>query len=204
MKKLLLMAAVAFAFAACGNSNSNKEAECCETKAATEHVCNHGEGHKCTKAEGEHKCNHENGEHKCNKENGEHKSNHAADSTKHECNHKKQKEKADKMLLKLEFAVGISCIVVLLACSLIASFVKMQEWIKVVIVFVGLIPLLVALPFLIKIEQTAGYYECKHCQNKYIPSYKSVFMAMHYGRTRYMKCPKCNKYSWQKKLINKD
>ena len=63
------MAAVAFAFAACGNSNSNKEAGCCETKAA-EHVCNHGEGHKCTKAEGEHKCNHA-----------------AADSTKHECNH---------------------------------------------------------------------------------------------------------------------
>ncbi len=116
----------------------------------------------------------------------------------------KQKEKADKMLLKLEFAVGISCVVVLLACSLIASFVKIQEWIKVVIVFVGLIPLIVALPFLIKIEQTAGYYECKHCQNKYIPSYKSVFMAMHLGRTRYMKCPKCNKYSWQKKFINKD
>ena len=116
----------------------------------------------------------------------------------------KQKEKADKMLLKLEFAVGISCVIVLLAFALIASFVPMQEWLRVVLVFVGLIPLIVALPFLIKIEQTAGYYECKHCQNKYIPSYKSVFMAMHYGRTRYMKCPKCNKYSWQKKLINKD
>ena len=116
----------------------------------------------------------------------------------------KQKEKADKMLLKLEFVVGISCVIVLLAFALIASFVPMQEWLRVVLVFVGLIPLIVALPFLIKIEQTAGYYECKHCQNKYIPSYKSVFMAMHYGRTRYMKCPKCNKYSWQKKLINKD
>ena len=116
----------------------------------------------------------------------------------------KQKEKADKMLLKLEFAVGISCVIVLLAFALIASFVQMQEWLRVVLVFVGLIPLIVAVPFLIKIEQTAGYYECKYCQNKYIPSYKSVFMAMHLGRTRYMKCPKCNKYSWQKKLINKD
>ncbi len=116
----------------------------------------------------------------------------------------KQKEKADKMLLKLEFAVGISCVVVLLAFVLIASFVQMQEWLKVVIVSVGLIPLIVAIPFLIKIEQTAGYYECKHCKNKYIPSYNSVFMAMHLGRTRYMKCPKCNKFSWQKKVINKD
>ena len=27
---------------------------------------------------------------------------------------------------------------------------------------------------------------------------------MHYGRTRYMKCPKCNKRSWNKKVISKD
>ena len=71
MKKLLLVAAVAFALASCGNSNSNKEAAA-ETKA-TEHVCNHkhGEGHECNHDhEGEHKCNHA-----------------AADTTKHECNH---------------------------------------------------------------------------------------------------------------------
>ena len=67
MKKVLLMAALAFCFAACGNSNSNNEAAV-ETKAAEEHVCNH---------------NHE-GEHKCN---------HAADSTAtHECNHEEGKE----------------------------------------------------------------------------------------------------------------
>ncbi len=116
----------------------------------------------------------------------------------------KQKEKADKMLLKLEFAVGISCVIVLLALTLIVSLVQMEEWLRVVLVFVGLIPLIVALPFLIKIEQTAGYYKCKHCGNKYIPSYTSVFMAMHMGRTRYLKCPKCNKYSWQKKVLNKN
>ena len=104
MKKVLLMAAVAFVFAACGNSNSNKEADCCGTKA-TEHVCKHGEGHECTKAEGEHKCNHAdstkhecnhvNGEHKCNKAEGEHKCNHAADSTKHECNNAQGEHKCN-------------------------------------------------------------------------------------------------------------
>lgn len=68
MKKILLMAAIAFCFAACGNSNSNSEGAV-ETKAA-EHQCS-----------GDHKCS---GEHK---HEGEHKCNHAADSTKHECNH---------------------------------------------------------------------------------------------------------------------
>ena len=88
MKRLLLIAAAAFAFAACGNSNSNKEAECCGTKAATEHVCNHAEGHKCTKAEGEHKCNHQQGEHKCNHQQGEHKCNHENG----ECNQPAEKQ----------------------------------------------------------------------------------------------------------------
>lgn len=55
--------------------------------------------------------------------------------------------------------------------------------------------------FSIKIEQVAGFYHCKNCDNFYIPAYKSVFLAPHMGWTRYMKCPKCNKKSWQKKVI---
>ena len=43
--------------------------------------------------------------------------------------------------------------------------------------------------------------ECKKCKHKYIPTYHSVFSAMHLGRTRYMKCPKCNRYSWNKKVL---
>ena len=55
----------------------------------------------------------------------------------------------------------------------------------------------------LKIEQTAGYYECDKCYYKYVPKYSSVFLAVHKGRTRYMKCPKCNEKSWQKKVIGK-
>ena len=34
------------------------------------------------------------------------------------------------------------------------------------------------------------------------PPYLNVFWAMHLGRTRYMKCPNCGKYSWNKKVLN--
>ena len=37
-----------------------------------------------------------------------------------------------------------------------------------------------------------------------ILTYKSVLFAMHVNRTRYMKCPKCNKRSLQKKVISKE
>lgn len=116
----------------------------------------------------------------------------------------KQKERADRQLLTLEIVVGCVCVAVMLALCMIAAFANIADWLRIVLIVVGLLPILVATPFMIRIEQTAGYYECRECGNKYIPEYGSVFMAMHYGRTRYMKCPKCGKRSWQRKAISKD
>ena len=115
----------------------------------------------------------------------------------------KQKEENDKQLLRLEILMGILCILPLLISILIVSLVPMEEWLGGVIVGTSIIPLLIATPFALKIEQTAGYYECAECSHRYVPTYKGVFSAMHINRTRFMKCPKCNKRSWQKKVISK-
>ena len=116
----------------------------------------------------------------------------------------KQKEEADKKLLSLEIVVGVFCITVMLALCAIASYVQMEDWLRILLILIGLVPLIIAIPFMIKIEQTAGYYECQKCHHKYVPAYSSVLWSMHMGRTRYMKCPECHKRSWQKKVISKD
>ncbi len=116
----------------------------------------------------------------------------------------KQKQAADKRLLRMEIITSVICMLMLLAAVAVASFVQLPEIWRVLIIVAGLIPLLVAMPFMIQIEQTAGYYECQHCNHRYVPTFKAVFMAMHAGRTRYMKCPECGKKSWQKKVLNKN
>lgn len=116
----------------------------------------------------------------------------------------KQKEKSDKMLLHLEIVAGSICIAVMLALCVFASYVEMEDWLRISLIIIGTAPILVATPFLIKIEQTAGYYVCRKCGHRHIPAYSSVLWSMHYGRTRFMKCPKCNKKSWQKKAISKE
>ncbi len=63
--------------------------------------------------------------------------------------------------------------------------------------------LIIGVSIALKIETEEGYYECQKCHHKYIPSYQQVYFAMHYGRTRYMKCPHCQKRSWQKKIYSK-
>ncbi len=115
----------------------------------------------------------------------------------------KQKEEADKRLLFMEVFVGVICIAIMLALTAVASLVQMEEWVRIVLILIGFIPILVATPFMLKIEQTAGYYECKKCGHKYVPTYKSVFLSQHMGRTRKMKCPECNEKSWQKKVLKK-
>ena len=116
----------------------------------------------------------------------------------------KQKEEADKRLLRIEILMGWIGVLPLLISTALVSLIPIEETIASIIVGTSIIPLLIAAPFAIKIEQTAGYYECKKCHHKYVPKYVSVFGAMHFGRTRYMKCPKCNKRSWQKKVISKE
>jgi len=114
----------------------------------------------------------------------------------------KQKQEYDKRLLRIEILMGIISILPLLISTIIVLVFSIEEWLASVIVGTSIIPLLLATPFALRIEQTAGYYECQKCNNRYIPTYKSVFEAMHMGRTRYMKCPKCEKYSWNKKVIS--
>ena len=116
----------------------------------------------------------------------------------------KEKEQADKRLLALEWVVGILSSIILFACVFVASFAPMQDWLRVVLIVLGFIPFLVGIFFAIKIEQVAGYYECKECGHKHVPTFSQVLWAMHMGRTRYMKCPNCGKKSWQKKVVSKD
>ena len=116
----------------------------------------------------------------------------------------RQKEESDKRLLAMEIICGVLCLIPLLFSIILVKVIIMEEWKASLIVLASLLPLLVVTPFMLKIEQIAGYYECEKCSYRYIPNYTSVFMAAHVGRTRRMKCPKCGDKSWQKKVISKE
>ena len=117
----------------------------------------------------------------------------------------KAKEDADKRLLKLEIVIGVlSCIILFVPIFIGALLPNIEDWQRLLIVFSGFIPAIVGFAYAMKLEQVAGYYECKCCGNKYIPELKKMYASMHMGRTRYLKCPNCGKKSWQKKVISKD
>ena len=116
----------------------------------------------------------------------------------------KEKKLTDRRLLKLEVVIGVLSTIICIAFILFASYAPLLDWQRILIIFSGLILALVGFFCAARIEQVAGYYECRHCNHKYVPTYNAVNFAPHMGRIRYMKCPECHKKSWQRKVVSKD
>ena len=116
----------------------------------------------------------------------------------------KQKEEAHKRLLAAEVFIGVTATIVLFTLIFIAAYVAMEVWLRIALVVLGFALFLVGCFYALRFEQVAGYYECKHCKHRYVPTYKAVSMAMHLSRTRYMRCPACGQKSWQKKVLSKE
>lgn len=116
----------------------------------------------------------------------------------------RQKEQADKRLLFLEIVVGISATVIMFALVFLATFVQMASWLRVVLLAFGFALFFAGCFYALRIEQVAGYFACKECGHRYVPTYKAVNMAPQMFGIRYMKCPECGKKSWQKKVLSKE
>lgn len=118
-----------------------------------------------------------------------------------------QKEESDKRFLNFEIIVGVVTFVFSFLVIFIVAYLEHTNVIKesdsLLIVIPIIIFMLVMCCVLLRVEQVAGYFECGKCHHKYVPTFSSVFFAMHVNRTRYMKCPKCSKWSWNKKVLKK-
>ena len=115
----------------------------------------------------------------------------------------KEKEEADKRLLKFEIFIGAISTILIIGSSLFLSLDMVELWLRIVVMIISWFMGIIGYAISIRIEQVAGYYECGKCSHKYKPSIKSSVLSMHMGRTKYMKCPNCNEKSWQKKVIKK-
>lgn len=113
-------------------------------------------------------------------------------------------EEKNKQLLRCEYLIGGPATVAGLLICFIASFVTMPTALRISLIVFALLMILVVAFIAVGIEQKAGYYECQHCHDRHVPTYWQTNLAMHIGRTRYMKCPKCQQWSWQKKVLTKE
>lgn len=116
----------------------------------------------------------------------------------------KKEEMQNKKLMMYENVIGFGSTLSFLIQVLVAVFFVKNTTAQILLFILAFAFLIIGVSFALKIEAETGYYECQKCHNKYVPKYSSVYFAMHLGTTRYMKCPKCGKKSWQKKVMSKE
>ena len=115
----------------------------------------------------------------------------------------RQKEERDKQLLTLEIFIGIVSTVVLLGSILLVGMLELSKLPAAIIIIISSIIFATGMGLSLRIEQIAGYYECENCHHKYVPTYQNILWAQHICRSRKLKCPKCGKKVWHKKVIKK-
>ena len=115
----------------------------------------------------------------------------------------KELEQKNKTIWNAMWAIiTVSIIGLIGGLAIIAFFMTEGPWMLVAILtlcVVFLIPCFYAL----KLEVSVGAYKCKNCGFEIMPTYMQALNAMHRGTTRYLKCPKCNKRTWCKKVLKK-
>ena len=114
-------------------------------------------------------------------------------------------ETQNKRILTLNKIIINLAIIIFVVIGLAATFIEMSMLIRNIIFAVDLVMLILVGFFTLNILQKTGYYECQECKHQYIPLYTQMFFSMS-GITNTnwrMKCPKCKKKCWHKKVLTK-
>ena len=117
---------------------------------------------------------------------------------------RREVEEKNRQMLGTEYWIVFQTVISGLVMVFVAAFTEMPVWLRIVLIVFAFVMIFTVAFIAVGIEQKAGYYECQHCHHRYVPIYWKTNLAMHIGRTRYMKCPECGKRSWQKKVLTKE
>jgi transcriptional regulator with XRE-family HTH domain len=113
----------------------------------------------------------------------------------------KEVEQKNKIIWTSMWVIMGVSMTALLAGIFISAFL-IPEGIWQLIIILGIcILFLIPCFYALKLEVSVGAYKCKNCGCEIVPTYSEALWAMHRGTTRYLKCPKCNKRTWCKKII---
>ena len=115
----------------------------------------------------------------------------------------KETEEKNKIIWTSMWVIMIVSMISLFAGIAIVAFLVPEGIVQLILILGICVIFLIPCFYALKLEVSVGYYKCKNCGQEIVPTYSEALWAMHRGTTRYLKCPKCNKRTWCKKIIKK-
>ncbi|MBQ2704769.1 MAG: helix-turn-helix domain-containing protein [Clostridia bacterium] len=115
----------------------------------------------------------------------------------------KELENKNKIIWSTMWVIMIVSITALIAGLFVVRFFIPEGVWQLVAILALCVVFLIPCFYALKLEVSVGAYKCKNCGHEIVPTYTQALNAMHMGTTRYLKCPKCNKRTWCKKVLKK-
>ena len=113
----------------------------------------------------------------------------------------KEVELKNKTIWTSMWVIMIVSMTALFAGIFISAFLIPEGIWQIVTIITLCILFLIPCFYALKLEISVGAYKCKNCGHEIVPTYAEALWAIHSGTTRYLKCPKCNKRTWCKKVF---
>ena len=114
----------------------------------------------------------------------------------------KVEQKNKIILTSMWIIMGVSMTALLAGIFLSAFLIPEGPWQLITILGICVV-FLIPCFYELKIEVSVGAYKCKECGYEIVPTYSEALNAIHMGTTCHLKCPKCNKRTWCKKVLKK-
>lgn len=111
--------------------------------------------------------------------------------------------KREKKKLILSIIVGLTVMISAFTLLFVAAFADLSEATRIVLIVIGIIILIIGIIPAAILDKDAGYYECKHCGHRFVPSFGAYIMGIHTLTRRHLKCPKCERRSFCRKRLSK-
>lgn len=116
----------------------------------------------------------------------------------------KEVEKKNKIIWANMWIIMLVSMIALLAGIFVAAYLVPEGVWQVVTILAITVIFMIPCFYALKLEISVGAYKCKNCGNEIVPTYSEALWAMHSGTTRYLKCPKCGKRTWCKKVLKRE
>ena len=116
----------------------------------------------------------------------------------------RQEELKNKKIITNMWAILITALLFYIGILTLAVLTLEEGPVLGTVICASTVLLVIVAFYALKLEVDAGYYECSKCHHRYIPNYSTALFAPHVHLTRFMRCPKCHKWSWSKKVMTKE
>ena len=114
-------------------------------------------------------------------------------------------KEAQESKKKIILSALVACLVIIAATPLfvISGALQMDNWIRVLLIIIGIIVISVGIVIACILDREAGAYECPECKERFVPEMSAYIMGPHTLTKRKLRCPKCGAHKYCKKVLTR-